>query len=111
VIIKANQPTSLAASIGLEAVLQIDPSKHPPRHKGPRRHRIPRGRPRQEGHEPGNDHRETPPGGARSVLVVYIPSTHQAGGVSHWLEAIRIAAGEAAVAGETRRGPVRPVSE
>ncbi len=54
---------------------------------------------------------ETPPGGARSVLVVYIPSTHQAGGVSHWLEAIRIAAGEAAVAGETRRGPVRPVSE
>jgi hypothetical protein len=54
---------------------------------------------------------ETPPGGARSVLVVYIPSTHQAGGVSHWLEAIRIAAGEVAVAGETRRGPVRPAPE
>jgi len=54
---------------------------------------------------------ETPPGGARSALVVYIPSTHQAGGVSHWLEAIRIAAGEAAVAGETRRGPLPPVSE
>lgn len=50
-------------------------------------------------------------GGARSVLVVYIPSTHVPGGVSHWLEAIRLAAGEVAVAGETRRGPVRPVSE
>jgi hypothetical protein len=50
-------------------------------------------------------------GGARSVLVVYIPSTYEAGGVSHWLEAIRLAAGELAVAGETRRGPVRPVSE
>jgi hypothetical protein len=54
---------------------------------------------------------EAPPGSARSVLVVYIPSTHQAGGVSHWLEAIRIAAGEVAVAGETRRGPVRPAAE
>jgi hypothetical protein len=54
---------------------------------------------------------ETPPGGARSVLVVYIPSTHQAGGVSHWLEAIRLATGEVAVAGETRRGPVRPAPE
>jgi hypothetical protein len=54
---------------------------------------------------------EASPGGARSVLVVYIPSTHQAGGVSHWLEAIRIAAGEVAVAGETRRGPIRPAAE
>lgn len=50
-------------------------------------------------------------GGARSVLVVYIPSTHEAGGVSHWLEAIRLAAGELAVTGETRRGPVRPGAE
>jgi len=50
-------------------------------------------------------------GNARSVLVVYIPSTHEAGGVSHWLEAIRLAAGEVAVAGETRRGPVRPALE
>jgi hypothetical protein len=54
---------------------------------------------------------ETSPGGARSVLVVYIPSTHQAGGMSHWLEAIRVAAGEVAVAGETRRGPLRPAAE
>jgi hypothetical protein len=44
----------------------------------------------------------------RSVLVVYIPSTYQAGGISHWLEAVRLAEGEVAVAGETRRGPVRP---
>ena len=50
-------------------------------------------------------------GGARSVLVVYIPSTHEAGGASHWLEAIRLAAGEVAVAGETRRGPLRPAPE
>jgi hypothetical protein len=48
--------------------------------------------------------------GGRSQLVVYIPSTHQAGGVSHWLEAVRLAEGEVAVAGETRRGPVRPPS-
>lgn len=45
-------------------------------------------------------------GEGQSVLVVYIPSTHQAGGVSHWLEAVRLADGELAVAGETRRGPV-----
>ncbi|MFM8415116.1 MAG: hypothetical protein ACKOCX_10365 [Planctomycetota bacterium] len=43
----------------------------------------------------------------RGLLVVYIPSTHQAGGVSHWLEAVRFAAGELAVAGETRQGAVR----
>jgi hypothetical protein len=41
------------------------------------------------------------------TLVVYIPSTHQAGGVSHWLEAVRLAAGELAMAGETRRGAIR----
>lgn len=43
----------------------------------------------------------------RGLLVVYIPSTHQAGGMSHWLEAVRFAAGELAVAGETRQGAVR----
>mgnify|MGYP006952843762 FL=1 len=46
----------------------------------------------------------------RSVLVVYIPSTHEAGGVSHWLESLRIAPGEVAVAGETRRGPLPPAA-
>lgn len=46
----------------------------------------------------------------RSLLVVYIPSTHQAGGVSHWLEAVRLADGELAVAGETRRGGIRPAT-
>jgi hypothetical protein len=50
-------------------------------------------------------------GNARSALVVYIPSTHEAGGVSRWLAAIRLAAGELAVVGETRRGPVRPGPE
>ena len=50
-------------------------------------------------------------GGARNVLVVYIPSALGPGGASHWLEAIRLAAGEIAVAGETRRGPVRPAPE
>ena len=44
---------------------------------------------------------------SRGLLVVYIPSTHQAGGMSHWLEAVRLAAGELAVAGETRQGAVR----
>lgn len=43
----------------------------------------------------------------RGLLVVYIPSTYQAGGMSHWLEAVRFAAGELAVAGETRQGAVR----
>jgi hypothetical protein len=47
-------------------------------------------------------------GEGQSLLVVYIPSTHQAGGVSHWLEAVRLADGELAVSGETRRGPVTP---
>lgn len=49
-------------------------------------------------------------GGDRPVLVVYIPSTHEPGGLSQWLQAIRLAAGELAVAGETRRGPVRPAA-
>jgi len=42
---------------------------------------------------------------AGSVLVVYIPSTHEAGGASHWLESLLITSGEMAIAGETRRGP------
>jgi len=49
--------------------------------------------------------------GDRGLLLVYIPSTHQAGGFSHWLEAMRFAAGEVAVAGETRRGAMRTPSE
>lgn len=43
------------------------------------------------------------------VLVVYIPSTHEAGGLGHWLTRLGLASGELAVAGETRRGPLRPV--
>ncbi len=42
---------------------------------------------------------------ATSVLVVYIPSTHEAGGASHWLTSLLLAPGEVAIAGETRRGP------
>jgi hypothetical protein len=41
---------------------------------------------------------------ATNVLVVYIPSTHEAGGASHWLESLLLASGEVAIAGETRRG-------
>jgi len=37
----------------------------------------------------------------RSVLVVYIPSTHESGGPSHWLEALSIGDGSMAVAGRT----------
>lgn len=37
----------------------------------------------------------------RSVLVVYIPSTHESGGPSHWLESLSIADGSVAVAGRT----------
>jgi len=37
----------------------------------------------------------------RSVLVVYIPSTHESAGPSHWLEALSIADGSVAVAGRT----------
>lgn len=44
------------------------------------------------------------------VLEVYIPSTHEAGGTSHWLESLRFDAGTVAVAGETRRITVGPQS-
>jgi hypothetical protein len=54
---------------------------------------------------------EIPRRAGRSLLVVYIPSTHQAGGLSHWLEAVRLAAGELTVAGETRRGAIRPTAD
>ncbi|MFM8733971.1 MAG: hypothetical protein ACKOC8_02065 [Pirellulales bacterium] len=37
----------------------------------------------------------------RSVLVVYIPSTHGAGGPSHWLESLAVGQGFLAVAGRT----------
>ncbi len=40
----------------------------------------------------------------RLVLEAYIPSTHEGGGTSHWLESLRIDGGNIAVAGETRRG-------
>jgi hypothetical protein len=38
----------------------------------------------------------------RMVLMVYIPSTHDAGATSYWLESLAIDAGELLVAGETR---------
>jgi hypothetical protein len=38
----------------------------------------------------------------RMVLMVYIPSTHDAGATSYWLESLAIGAGELLVAGETR---------
>ena len=44
----------------------------------------------------------------RLILEVYIPSTHEGGGTSHWLESLRIDAGSLAVVGETRRGLVPP---
>lgn len=37
----------------------------------------------------------------RSVLVVYIPSTHESGGMSHWLESLSVTEGGVAVAGRT----------
>lgn len=40
----------------------------------------------------------------RTVLVVFVPSTHDAGGLSHWLEALSLGQGEVLVAGVTRRG-------
>lgn len=40
----------------------------------------------------------------RSVLVVYIPSTHDAQGMGRWLSALAIAEGSLLVAGETRAG-------
>jgi hypothetical protein len=45
------------------------------------------------------------------LLLVYIPSTHEAGGLSHWLRRLGITAGELVVTGETRRGPLRPAAE
>jgi hypothetical protein len=38
----------------------------------------------------------------RMVLMVYIPSTHDAGATSYWLESLSIADGELLMAGETR---------
>lgn len=40
----------------------------------------------------------------RPVLVVYIPSTHESGGMSHWLESLSIGEGSVAFAGHTRPG-------
>ena len=44
----------------------------------------------------------------RTVLVVYIPSTHESGGMSHWLEALSIGEGTVAFAGHTRPGRTSP---
>lgn len=46
----------------------------------------------------------------RTVLVVYIPSTHESGGMSHWLESLSIGEGGVACAGHTRMGRP-PVTE
>jgi hypothetical protein len=40
----------------------------------------------------------------RSVLVVYIPSTHESGGMSHWLETLTLGDGSIAITGQTRAG-------
>ena len=45
----------------------------------------------------------------RTVLVVYIPSTHESGGMSHWLEALSIGEGTVAFAGHTRPGRSTPL--
>ncbi len=45
------------------------------------------------------------------LLVVYIPSTHEAGGLSHWLSRLGIGRGELVLKGETRRGRDRPAAE
>jgi hypothetical protein len=49
----------------------------------------------------------------RTVLVVYIPSTHESGGMSHWLESLSIGEGSVAFAGHTRpgRSPVATQSD
>lgn len=44
----------------------------------------------------------------RTLLVVYIPSTHDAGATSHWLESLALEDGEVLVAGETRAAAPRP---
>lgn len=42
----------------------------------------------------------------RSVLVVYIPATHEEGGPGHWLESLAVGEGTIAVSGRTSRdGP------
>ena len=38
----------------------------------------------------------------RLVLMVYIPSTHDAGATSYWLESLAVGEGELLIAGETR---------
>jgi hypothetical protein len=38
----------------------------------------------------------------RMVLMVYIPSTHDAGATSYWLESLALGDGELLMAGETR---------
>jgi hypothetical protein len=40
----------------------------------------------------------------RSLLVVYIPSTHESGGMSHWLETLTLGDGSIAITGQTRAG-------
>lgn len=44
----------------------------------------------------------------RTVLVVYIPSLHDAGATSHWLESLALEDGEVLVAGVTRVAAPRP---
>lgn len=44
----------------------------------------------------------------RTLLVVYIPSTHVAGATSHWLESLALEDGELLVAGVTRAAAPRP---
>jgi hypothetical protein len=41
----------------------------------------------------------------KTVLMVYIPSTHDAGATSYWLESLSIGDGELLMAGETRSSP------
>jgi hypothetical protein len=40
----------------------------------------------------------------RSLLVVYIPSTRESGGLSHWLETLTLGDGSIAITGQTRAG-------
>lgn len=44
----------------------------------------------------------------RLVLIVYIPSTHDAGAMSHWLESFSIGDSEAISAGSSRRAAMAP---
>ena len=43
----------------------------------------------------------------RTVLVVYIPSTHDAGATSHWLESLALEDGAVLVGGVTREAAPR----